>query len=63
MMKNNAHSLRLGSGRLGAAAEKIWRDKILYLMLLPTLIYFFIFRVWPILNMRLAFYDYKARGP
>ena len=63
MMRNKAHGLRLGSGRLGTAAGRIWRDKILYLMLLPTLVYFFIFRVWPILNMRLAFYDYKARGP
>ncbi len=49
--------------RLSKAANQIWRDKILYLMLAPTLIYFIIFRVWPILNMRLAFYDYKARGP
>lgn len=31
-------------------------------MLFPTLLYFFIFRVWPIFNMRLAFYDFKARG-
>ena len=45
MMKNKAHGLRLGSGRLGTAAGRIWRDKILYLMLLPTLVYFFIFRV------------------
>lgn len=63
MMKNNVHTLNRGSGRLSITAGKIWKDKILYLMLLPTLIYFFIFRVWPILNMRLAFYDYKARGP
>lgn len=62
-MKNNVHTLNRGSGRLSITAGKIWKDKILYLMLLPTLIYFFIFRVWPILNMRLAFYDYKARGP
>ena len=44
-------------------AAQIWADKVLYLMLLPTIIYFCIFRVWPILNMRLAFFDYKARGP
>ena len=43
--------------------SQIWRDRILYLMLLPTVVYFIIFRVWPIWNMRLAFYDYKARGP
>lgn len=48
---------------LSKAANQMWRDKILYLMLAPTVIYFLIFRVWPIINMRLAFYDYKARGP
>jgi len=41
----------------------MWQDRILYLILAPTLIYFLVFRVWPIVNMRLAFYDYKARGP
>lgn len=50
-------------GRLAGAANSLWRDRILYLMLLPTLVYFIVFRVWPILNMRLAFFDYKARGP
>ncbi|WP_312643240.1 ABC transporter permease subunit [Hydrogenoanaerobacterium sp.] len=47
--------------------QKLWRqvraDKILYLMLAPTIVYFIIFRLWPILGMRLAFYNYKARGP
>lgn len=42
--------------------SKIWRDKVLYLMLAPTLIYFIIFRVLPIINMRLVFYNYKVRG-
>ena len=51
------------SGRLGHTLHQMWQDKLLYVMLLPALIYFGIFRVWPILNMRLAFFDYKARGP
>ncbi len=38
-------------------------DWVLYAMLLPTLLYFVIFRVLPILNMRLAFFTYKAKGP
>mgnify|MGYP000982659347 FL=1 len=38
-------------------------DFVIYCMLLPTLLFFLIFRVWPILNMRLAFFDFKARGP
>lgn len=51
------------SGRLGHTLHRMWQDKLLYAMLLPALIYFGIFRVWPMLNMRLAFFDYKARGP
>lgn len=51
------------SGRLGHTLHRMWQDKLLYAMLLPALIYFGVFRVWPILNMRLAFFDYKARGP
>lgn len=43
--------------------KKLKNDRILYLMLLPTIIYFIIFRLWPILNMKLAFYDYRALGP
>ena len=54
---------RTQPSRLGRTVRHMWRDKVLYLMLLPTIVYFCIFRVWPILNMRLAFYDYKARGP
>ena len=49
------------------AAQRTWhqvkRDRALYLILLPTIVYFCIFRVWLIINMRLAFYDFKARGP
>ncbi|MEG0048678.1 MAG: ABC transporter permease subunit [Clostridia bacterium] len=41
--------------------NQIRRDWVLYLILLPTLIYFVLFRVLPILNMRLAFYNYSAR--
>ena len=38
-------------------------DRVLYLMIGLVLIYFVLFRVWPIYNMRLAFYKYKAIGP
>ncbi|MBR2664529.1 MAG: sugar ABC transporter permease [Clostridia bacterium] len=43
--------------------NRVRSDIVLYFMLLPTLVYFAIFRVWPMVNMRLAFFDYKARGP
>ncbi len=43
--------------------RKFKADSILYLMIAPTIIYFLIFRVWPIANMRLAFYTFRSRGP
>lgn len=45
--RRNLHTLRL--------------DWVLYAMLLPTIVFFIIFRVWPIWNMRLAFFTYKAK--
>ena len=60
-IRSSAHPVH--RSRLSRAAEQMWQDKALYLILTPTLIYFIIFRVWPIINMRLAFYDYKARTP
>lgn len=42
--------------------KKIRKDKVLYLILLPTMIYFIIFHVIPIINMKLAFYDFKIMG-
>ena len=42
--------------------NRLKNEKLLYLMLLPTLIYFIIFRCWPIINMRLAFFQFKAKG-
>ena len=41
--------------------KKLKSEKVLYLMLLPTILYFIIFRVFPIFNMRLAFYKYSSR--
>lgn len=45
------------------ARKQLRKDWMLYVMLAPTLAYFIIFRLWPIIGMRLAFYNYKARSP
>jgi putative aldouronate transport system permease protein len=42
--------------------RQMWADKILYLMLLPSMVYFIIFHVWPIIEMKLAFYEYHIFG-
>lgn len=51
------------AGKKNKTLQHMWKDRVLYLMLAPTLIYFLIFRGWPIINMRLAFCNYRAKGP
>ena len=51
------------AGKKNKTLQHMWKDRVLYLMLAPTLIYFLIFRVWPIINMRLAFCNYRAKWP
>ena len=41
---------------------RIWQDRVLYMLLAPAMLYFVFFRLWPIWNMRLAFFNYKARS-
>ncbi|MBH5318357.1 sugar ABC transporter permease [Paenibacillus sp. GSMTC-2017] len=42
--------------------KRIWSSKVLYFMLLPCIAFFVLFHVWPILGMKLAFYDYRIIG-
>lgn len=42
--------------------QRVKKYKWIYLMLMPALIYFIVFRVTAIIGMRLAFYDYKIVG-
>ena len=49
--------------RRNSVLTQLKKDWILYVILFPTILYFFIFRVLPIINMRLAFFNYKAKGP
>ena len=54
---------REGESLFSAVRRKVFQDKVLYLMILPTIIFFVIFRVLPIINMRLAFFDFRRAGP
>ncbi len=38
---------------------KIWADRYMYLMTLPVVVYFLIFKYWPMGWLRIAFYDFK----
>jgi len=48
-------------GRLKAALHQMRLDWVLYVLLAPTLVYFIVFRVLPIWNMRLAVYNFSGR--
>ena len=39
--------------------QRFWRNRILYLMLVPGLIYFLLFRYLPLLNAQIAFKDFQ----
>lgn len=41
--------------------RRIWDYRIIYLMLLPTVLYFLLFKTRAVLGMSLAFYDYRPR--
>jgi putative aldouronate transport system permease protein len=60
--KSTAPSLITGR-KTPSLPRRLWKEKVLYLMLLPALLFFIIFRVMPIFNMRLAFFQFRARGP
>lgn len=38
---------------------KIWADRYMYLMVLPVVIYYVLFKYWPMAWLRIAFYDFK----
>lgn len=57
---SHAARRRLSRRQIGVRLRSDW---ILYAMLLPTIVYFVLFRVLPILNMRLAFYTFKSKTP
>ena len=50
------------NARFSQTMRRLRLDWVLYAMLLPTLAYFIVFRVLPILNMRLALYNFSGRS-
>ena len=42
--------------------QRIWDYRVIYLMLLPTILYFVLFKGRAVWGMKLAFYDYRPRG-
>ena len=52
-------SAQLGLSRRGPRARAFWKFRHLYLLLLPVLIYFALFRYWPIWWLTISFKDYR----
>ncbi|MBQ7185099.1 MAG: sugar ABC transporter permease [Clostridia bacterium] len=52
--------IRPGRGR--SLPRRIWDYRVIYLMLLPTVLYFILFKFRAVWGMKLAFYDYRPRG-
>jgi putative aldouronate transport system permease protein len=44
---------------LNKIGTKIWADRYMYLMILPVVIYYIVFKYWPMAWLRIAFYDFK----
>lgn len=45
--------------RKGTLKRRIVRNRYMYLMLLPVMVYYLVFKYWPMYYLRMAFYDYK----
>ena len=45
--------------RRARVLRKLWRTRYVYLMLLPVVLYFALFKYWPMYWLRMAFYDFK----
>lgn len=39
--------------------RKLWRDRYIYIMITPVVVYFLLFHYWPMGWLRMAFYDFK----
>lgn len=44
------------------ALKRIYCDRSLYIILLPAMLYFVVFSLWPIYGMKMAFEDYRVVG-
>lgn len=45
--------------RRARVMRKLWKTRYAYLMLLPVVLYFALFKYWPMYWIRMAFYDFK----
>ncbi|MGI6183930.1 MAG: ABC transporter permease [Candidatus Fimadaptatus sp.] len=56
MAQQTRGAARMHSSGLG---KRIWRDRYLYLLLLPVVVYFFVFKYAPLYGLQIAFKDFK----
>jgi putative aldouronate transport system permease protein len=54
-----AQSQQLFSEKVKKVLRKMWKDRLIYLMISPVVIYYLIFRYLPMGWLAISFYDYK----
>ena len=58
-MNNKSNTLNTSLKKRSKLATEIWKHRYLYILLLPGLIYFILFRYYPILWLGISFQDFK----
>ncbi len=53
------HFMILSSKKSGKLWKEVWGDRYIYLMILPVVVYFAIFKYWPMGWLVISLYDYK----
>lgn len=59
--RSGANQPKKLAGKIRQGLRILRLDWVLYVMILPTILYFVLFRVLPIINMRLAFFSYSRK--
>jgi putative aldouronate transport system permease protein len=59
-MLTSRTAARHGTSRGATLWNRIWRARQLYLLLAPTVVYFAVFKYWPMYGVQIAFRDYQA---
>lgn len=51
------------SGRLNALLRRMWRARMLYVLLLPVILFFLVFRYYPYWGLSMAFREFRPATP
>ena len=58
-VKSKVNGTKRNNGRIRNAVEYIGKNKYMYILLIPGIIYYIVFRYWPIYGVSIAFKDFS----